>query len=72
MNMTKCFYCICFFLTIVTSCSSDIEFSLNVAGDNINVNGRRYVVCDPTYIGASVGHTMPDMDNTTAKVIVLQ
>lgn len=34
MNMTKCFYCICFFLTIVTSCSSDIEFSLNVAGDN--------------------------------------
>lgn len=30
-----------------------------------------FVVCDPTYIGASVGHTMPDMDNETAKVIVL-
>ena len=23
-------------------------------------------VCDPTYIGASVGHTMPDMDNSSA------
>lgn len=52
--------------------ASAVCFTENVAGDNININGRRYVVCDPTYIGASVGHTMPDMDNTTAKVIVLQ
>ena len=34
MNMTKYFYCICFFLITTSSCSSDIEFSLNVAGDN--------------------------------------
>jgi hypothetical protein len=47
-------------------------FTETVNGDYIQVNGSRYVVCDPTYIGASVGHTMPQMDNATAKVIVLQ
>ena len=52
--------------------ASAVCFTDRVTGDYINVNGNRYVVCDPTYIGASVGHTMPDMDNATAKVIVLQ
>ena len=52
--------------------ASAVCFTDRVTGDYINVNGSRYVVCDPTYIGASVGHTMPDMDNATAKVIVLQ
>ena len=51
--------------------ASAVCFTDRVVGDYINVNGSRYVVCDPTYIGASVGHTMPDMDNASAKVIVL-
>ena len=46
-------------------------FSENVKGDYILLNDRKYIVCDPTYIGASVGMTMPDMDNATAKVILL-
>jgi hypothetical protein len=46
-------------------------FSEAVNGDYIIVNGKRFVVCDPTYIGASVGVTMPNMDNSTAKVIIL-
>ena len=46
-------------------------FSEAVNGDYIIVNGKRFVVCDPTYIGASVGATMPNMDNSTAKVIIL-
>lgn len=33
---------------------------------------NKYIVCDPTYINAPVGETMPDMDNQTAKVIYLQ
>lgn len=52
--------------------ASAVCFTENVHGDYIQVNGSRYVVCDPTYIGASVGHTMPDMDNSSAKVIILQ
>lgn len=52
--------------------ASAVNFTNQVSGDYINVNGTKFVVCDPTYIGASVGHTMPDMDNNNAKVIVLQ
>lgn len=47
-------------------------FTDNICGDHIYVNGEKFVVCDPTYIGASVGYTMPDMDNKTAKIIELQ
>ncbi len=43
-----------------------------VNGDYIQLSGSRYVVCDATYIGASVGRTMPGMDNTGAKVILLE
>ena len=33
---------------------------------------KRYTVCDPTYIGAPVGRTMPNMNNAEAKIIPLQ
>ncbi len=46
-------------------------FEEEVSGDYILLDNRRYVVCDPTYIGAPVGRTMPNMDNSTAKVILL-
>lgn len=41
-------------------------------GDYIVLSGRRYTICDPTYIGARVGQTMPKMDNEKAMVILLQ
>ena len=43
----------------------------DIFGDNVYANGKRYVICDPTYIGAPVGMTMPNMDNSQAKVILL-
>jgi len=46
-------------------------FDRDVKGDYITLNGRRFVVCDPTYIGAPVGMTMPDMNNKEARVILL-
>lgn len=49
-----------------------VNFTENVTGDYITINGKRYVICDPTYIGAPVGATMPNMDNTSAKVILLE
>lgn len=42
------------------------------SGDYIIYNNQKFIVCDPTYIGAPVGATMPDMDNQKAKVIVLK
>ena len=43
----------------------------DVKGDFIRINGTKFLVCDPTYIGAPIGMTMPGMDNQSAKVIVL-
>ena len=48
-----------------------VNFTDSVKGDYINFKGKKYVICDPTYIGAPVGLTMPDMDNSTAFVIEL-
>lgn len=47
-------------------------FTSNVTGDYILLDGKKYVICDPTYIGAPVGATMPGMDNTKADVILLE
>jgi hypothetical protein len=41
------------------------------SGDAISLNGKRFVICDPTYIGAPIGLTMPGMDNSTAKAVIL-
>ncbi len=49
-----------------------VAFTNEEPGDWFMYNGRRYVVCDPTYINAPVGATMPGMDNKTAKIIVLK
>lgn len=46
-------------------------FTDNVNGDYITLGENRYTICDPTYIGAPVGLTMPDMDNQQASVILL-
>ena len=52
--------------------ASAVCFTDNVSGDYISLNGKHYVITDPTYIGAPVGMTMPDMDNTQAHVILLE
>ena len=52
--------------------ASAVCFTENVTGDYINLKGQKFIVCDPTYIGASVGHTMPNMDNAKGKVILLE
>lgn len=49
-----------------------VNFTESVNGDYIQLNGQRYIVSDPTYIGAPVGKTMPDMDNQSANVILLE
>ncbi|MBQ8531161.1 MAG: hypothetical protein IJ430_08390 [Parabacteroides sp.] len=46
-------------------------FTEQVTGDYVALNNRKYIICDPTYIGAPVGITMPGMDNQKAKVILL-
>ena len=41
-------------------------------GDCIMLDGHKYIIADGTYINAPLGRTMPQMDNSTAKVILLE
>lgn len=42
-----------------------------VSGDYYQYLGKRYIVCDPTYIGAEVGETMPMYKSVKADIIGL-
>lgn len=41
----------------------------DVAGDSVTVNGRRYIICDPTYVGAGVGRSMPGLDSKNITIV---
>ena len=51
--------------------ASAVCLKQQVNGDYISLDGDVYTICDPTYIGAPVGITMPEMDNRSATVIKL-
>ena len=44
----------------------------NVTGDGFMYGGKKYYVCDPTYINASIGMTMTQYKGKTPKVIKLK
>ena len=49
-----------------------VAFNDDVNGDYLMYKNRKYVVCDPTYINAGVGKTMPGMNNKEAQIIALK
>jgi len=49
-----------------------VAFNDEVKGDYLSYKNHKYVVCDPTYINAGVGKTMPGMNNQEAQVIALK
>jgi len=46
-----------------------VKFSEYVAGDAVTVSGDRFVVCDPTYINANIGMTMPQFKTAKPQVV---
>lgn len=44
-------------------------FNDRVKGDYIQLGAKRYIICDPTYIGSDAGEAMPDIKNTPAEVV---
>lgn len=46
-------------------------FDEEVRGSSMNIGGRKFIVCDPTYIGAPVGAQMPNLEYDKAEAIVL-
>ncbi len=49
-----------------------VAFSEQVNGDYIPIKDENFVVCDPTYIGAPIGRSMPGLDSSRIRVIVLK
>ena len=43
-------------------------FTEYAEGDYFNIDGKQYTICDPTYIGASIGMCMPDFKSVGAKI----
>ncbi len=48
-----------------------VSFNGNVTGDAVQYQDRRYVICDPTYINADIGMTMPQFKDTPPELIGL-
>ena len=49
-----------------------VHFSQYLNADHYIYNGKQYVICDPTYIGASIGMCMPDFRNTKPEVELIK
>jgi hypothetical protein len=52
-----------------THAACAVKFSSEINGDSITFNGAKYIICDPTYIGASAGMSMPQFANEKPEVI---
>ena len=44
-------------------------FDEEITGDYLILDGRKYLVCDPTYINAPIGIQMPTMNGRDVKVV---
>lgn len=49
-----------------------VKFDSEVKGDAMIINGNRFIVCDPTFIGAPVGSQMPGLDYSQTQAILLK
>lgn len=46
-----------------------VSFGEEIAGDYLMLDDRKYLVCDPTFIGAPIGNAMPQFKQIAAEVI---
>jgi len=49
--------------------SAAVHFTQPVSGDYFTVNGKKYVICDPTYIGATIGMNPPKYKNEEVEIV---
>lgn len=49
-----------------------VRFDEDIAGDHYMIDGQRFLICDPTYIGADIGIAMPQYKNSPADLIDLR
>jgi hypothetical protein len=52
--------------------ATGIRFNTEIIVDQIIFNNKKYVICDPTYINADVGMTMPGLENENPIIIEIK
>ncbi len=52
--------------------STAVRFRGNLRGDAVQVQGERFVICDPTYINADAGMCMPQFQGVEPSIIILK
>ena len=52
--------------------STAVRFSKEVPGDAVQYQGRRYSICDPTFIDADAGMCMPQFKGVSPSIIPLK
>ena len=52
-----------------THVATGIKFNANINGDYVLINNEKYIICDPTYIGASAGMCMPQFKSVNPEII---
>lgn len=48
-----------------------VKFNSSVSGDFVNIKGEQYIICDPTYLHAKVGQSIPRYKKEKAKIYIL-
>lgn len=48
-----------------------VRFTEEVAGDSVLLGGKKYIVCDPTYVNADIGMTMPQFQGVKPAVVAV-
>lgn len=46
-----------------------VKFKTDVIGDYFIENNEKYIICDPTHIGASIGDPIPECDNQSFTIM---
>ncbi len=46
-----------------------VRFDVYVKGDAVKYKGVRYLICDPTYVNANIGRSMPQLKGVRPKLI---
>jgi len=49
-----------------------VNFNENIDGNYLKYKGKKYVICDPTYINAPIGKTLPKHLNSKANLIEIK
>ena len=61
----------CIGLTYPGHVTLAVNFPNSMEGSYVNYEGKRYYICDPTYIGAKPGMLMPEFKNENPEIIEL-